>query len=145
MYYKTNRLLNLSAIILFSTLLFTSCKSKDSDKEADETTTTTETVVTTNTPADWTTYRESTEKAIAMNEERITTLKEKIKASKTPKLDEFRQKRIDALEERNAHLRTKLTDYKEVNITTASDWDQFKADVQKELDDMEKDIKDLDK
>lgn len=155
MYNQLNKTLYLSAIIfLLSASVFVACQSKQ--EKMDEATTeeankaiedakenSTETTVVTTTTTEWQTYRESANATITNNQERIKMLKEKIKTSNTPNLDKLRQKRIDELEDRNTALRGKIMEYKEddVTITLA----QFKADIQKELDDMEKALKELDK
>ncbi len=140
MYSQINRMLYVSAIIFFSSAwVFVGCTSKE-DKAKEETQETV--VVTTDSPSEWTVYRENAERTIAANEERIKTLKERIAKSNTPNLDKLRAKRIDELQEQNARLRARITEYKVDE--TKSDWEQFKADVQKELDDIEASLKDLD-
>lgn len=152
MYNQLNKTLYASAIVfLLSASLFVACKSSEEKAAAvdaevtTETTTTTETTpmtTTETTPSGWQPYKESAQASIVNNLERIKMLKEKIKASNTPNLDKLRQKRINELEDRNTALRAKIMDYKEDNVTT--NLEQFKADIQKELDDMEKALKELD-
>jgi hypothetical protein len=153
MYNQFNKTLFISAIVfLLSASLFVACKSAD-EKSADETaeTTTVPTDVTTEvtttttetTPSEWLPFKESATLTINNNQERIKALKEKIKKSNTPNLDKLRQKRIDALEDRNTALHTKIMDHKVENVTISQV--QFIAELQKELDEMEKELKELDK
>ena len=137
MYNQFNKTLFISAIVfLLSASLFVACKSAE-EKAAEETTTTTET-----TPSEWLPFKESATLTINNNQERIKALKEKIKKSNTPNLDKLRQKRIDALEDRNTALHTKIMDHKVENVTISQV--QFIAELQKELDEMEKELKELD-
>ena len=150
MYNQLNKTLYLSALIfLLSASVFVACQSKEekATEEANEVTeeakeNSTVTTVTTVT-SDWQPFKESAEKTITNNDERIKMLKEKIKKSNTPNLDKLRQKRINELEDRNTALRGKIMEYKEGDIKTTLA--QFKADIQKELDDMEVALKELDK
>ena len=145
MYNQFNKTLYASAIVfLLSASIFVACKSSEEKAAADDAGVTTETTTATTetTPSGWQPYKESAQASIVNNLERIKMLKEKIKASNTPNLDKLRQKRINELEDRNTALRAKIMDYKEDNVTT--NLEQFKADIQKELDDMEKALKELD-
>ncbi|MBK9793123.1 MAG: hypothetical protein IPP60_08475 [Sphingobacteriales bacterium] len=145
MYNQFNKTLYASAIVfLLSASIFVACKSSEEKAAADDAGVTTETTTATTetTPSGWQPYKESAQASIVNNLERIKVLKEKIKTSNTPNLDKLRQKRINELEDRNTALRAKIMDYKEDNVTT--NLEQFKADIQKELDDMEKALKELD-
>lgn len=140
MYNQINRVLYLGAIVtLLSTSLFVSCQNKT--EKQDEVTV--ETVETTPPKSDWQMFREDAEKSIANNDERIKELREKIRKSDTPNLDKLRQKRIDALQEENTNLRSKIVEYKvdEAN----SNWEQFKMEVKEELDKINKEFDDLNK
>jgi hypothetical protein len=53
-------------------------------------------------------------------------------------LDNMREKRIADLQERNTKLRAKLEDYKNDH----SDWAIFKAEVDQEMDALQKDLED---
>jgi hypothetical protein len=143
MYNQLNKTLYISAIVfLLSASVFVACKSKE-EKAIEETSEAiSEIPIETTTSSDWKSYKESANATIANNEARIQTLKEKIKASNTPNIDKLRQKRINELEDRNTALRAKIMEYKEENTTI--DLAQLKADIQKELDDLEKALKELD-
>lgn len=154
MYNQLNKTLYASAIVfLLSASLFVACKSSEEKAAADDAEVTTETTTTTTTettpstttetvPSRWQPYKESAQASIANNQERIKVLKEKIKTSNTPNLDKLRAKRINELEDRNTALRAKIMDYKEDGVVATLE--QFKADIQKELDDMEKALKEID-
>lgn len=144
MFNQLNKTLYISAIVfLFSASIFVACKSSEEKAAAENAEVITETTTTTETaPAGWQQYKESAEASITNNLERIKVLKEKIKASNTPNLDKLREKRINELEDRNEALRAKIMDYKDDNVVTTLE--QFKADVQKELDEIEKALKEMD-
>ena len=153
MYNQFNKTLYASAIVfLLSASLFVACKSSEEKAATESAEVTTETTTTTTeptpsattetVPSGWQPYKESAQASIANNQERIKVLKEKIKTSNTPDLDKLRAKRINELEDRNTALRAKIMDYKEDGV--AATLEQFKADIQKELDDMEKALKEID-
>ncbi len=152
MYNQVNKTLYISALVfLLSASLFVACKSAE-EKAAEESTTETTatadaatevtTVTTETTPSEWLPFKESATLTITNNKERIKVLKERIIKSNTPNLDKLRQKRIDALEDRNTALYTKIMDHKVENVTISQV--QFIAELQKELDEMEKELKELD-
>lgn len=154
MYNQLNKTLYISAIIfLLSASVFVACQSKQekmdeataeaTEAAANASENSTETTVVTTTTTEWQTYRESANATIENNQERIKTIREKIQKSNTPNLDKLREKRINELQDRNTALLAKIMEYKEDDVTvTLVD---FKADIQKELNDMEKALKELDK
>lgn len=142
MFKHINKTLYVGAIVmLLSASVFVACQSKQ-EKITEETKEAIDDIKTTPV-SDWQPFKAATEKSIANNEDQIKSLKEKIKKSNTPNLDKLRQTRINALEDRNTALRAKIMEYKEDDVKTSLA--QFKEDVQKQLDDMEKDLKELDK
>lgn len=146
MYYNLNRIFYSGAVIfLLASCVAISCQNKNEEAASDTEKTATEVKENaTNQPkSEWTVFHEAIERNITANEERIKTLKENIRKPGTPNLDKLRAKRIDELQERNAALRARLGEYKEG--VSKTDYEKFKADVQKQLDEMEKELKDLDK
>ena len=140
MYNQINKVLYLGAIIaLLSTSLFVSCQSK-TDKQNEEVT---EQTTSESKTSDWTMFKDGAEKTIASNDERIKVLKEKINKPGTPNLDKLRQNRIDALQEENTNLRSKILEYKADEAN--SDWQKFKLDVQQQLDKISQEFDDLNK
>lgn len=87
------------------------------------------------TVEEWNSYRAGIDARIQANNERIADLKQKIKQPGKV-LDNNRQKRIDELEARNAKLKQQLADYK----VEAGGWVTFKADIDRELDEISKSI-----
>lgn len=149
MYNQVNKTLYISVLVfLLSASLFVACKSAEESTTEESTTATADaatevtTVTTETTPSEWLPFKESATLTITNNKERIKVLKERIIKSNTPNLDKLRQKRIDALEDRNTALYTKIMDHKVENVTISQV--QFIAELQKELDEMEKELKELD-
>ncbi len=143
MYNQVNQTLYLGALIfLLSTSVFVACQSKEEKAIEEASEAISEINVETTTSSDWKSYKESANASIENNQERIKTLKERIKASNTPNLDKLREKRINELQDRNTALRAKIMEYKEED--TSINLAQLKADIQKELDDLEKALKELD-
>lgn len=144
MYNQVNKTLYLSAIIfLLSASVFVACKSKE-EKAIEETSEAISDIpIETTTSSDWKSYSGSANATIANNNERIKTLRERIKASNTPNIDKLREKRINELQDRNTALRTKIMEYKADDTTI--DLAKLRADIQKELDDLEAALKELDK
>jgi len=89
------------------------------------------------TADEWKAYKRDIELRIDQNNGRIQELKMKVKKPGQV-LDNMREKKIKDLEDRNARLRAKLDDYKNDH----SDWAVFKAEVDKEVDDLQKDLDD---
>ena len=90
---------------------------------------------TTGTEADWTAYRKDVEVRIARNNDSIQDLKIKMKKPGVA-LDNMRERRIDELQERNAKLKAQLASYK----YNSSDWVTYKSELDKELDQLSKDL-----
>lgn len=143
MYNQLNKTLYISAIIfLLSASAFVACQSKEEKAVEEAAEAISEINVETNTSSDWKSYKESADATITNNQERIKTLRERIQKSNTPNLDKLREKRINELQDRNTVLRAKVIEYKEED--TSINLAQLKADIQKELDDLEKALKELD-
>lgn len=142
MYNQFNKTLYASAIVfLLSVSLFVACNSKAENAEE-----TTELAVETETAmpsSEWQQFKEIAEKTITNNDERIKELRGKISKSATPNLDKLRQNRIEALQEQNTNLRSKIVEYKVDEAT--SNWEEFKAEVKEELDKISKEFDDLNK
>lgn len=138
---QVNRIAYLSAIVLLlSAALFVGCESKQ-DKNAEEATESATTIEIKQSP-DWQAFKTGTSTSITNNDERIKALREKIKASNTPNIDKLREKRINELQDRNTALRARLMEYKDENDVTSLE--QFMAEVRQQLDEMEKELKELD-
>lgn len=144
MIYYFNKIAYVSAILfLLCASFFIGCESKKEASE-DNMETTKETVLVSDMPAsEWKEYKADAEKSISNNDERIKELKAKIKKPGTPNLDKLREKQINELQSRNTALRSRIMEFKEDEAH--SNWQQFKMDVQKELDEMQKSIDDLSK
>jgi septal ring factor EnvC (AmiA/AmiB activator) len=90
------------------------------------------------TPEQWAQFKSETEIKIKENEIRIAELKVKImKSGET--LDKMRQKKIDALEEKNNELKNDLRDYERNN----SDWETFKREFNSDMEELGQDFKDF--
>ncbi|MDB5284846.1 MAG: hypothetical protein JWO06_3921 [Bacteroidota bacterium] len=86
-------------------------------------------------------YRAEEEQKITANETRITELRTKInKPGKAP-LDDWRKKRIDELEQKNAELRSRLYGYEKER----SDWEAFKSKFNSDMDKLGDDFRDFGK
>lgn len=145
MTYNFNKLAYVSAILfLLCASFLIGCESKKEEAAEDNIENTKETVfVADKSSSEWVEYKSSAEKSIANNDERIKELKVKIKKPGMPNMDKLREKQINELESRNAALRARIIEFKEDE--THSNWHQFKLEVQKELDEMQKSIDDLSK
>lgn len=88
--------------------------------------------------AEWQTYKEQANKTIADNEVRIAELKTAMKKpGKT--FDAAYAKSIDALEEKNTSLKTKISDYE----NNQPDWESFKREFDSDMTGLGKALKDL--
>lgn len=133
------------AIAIFITgFMFTSCKS-NTDKEADAvenledaTEDLNNSVITKANDAEWQTYKAAAGKAIADNEIHIAELKNAIKKPGNT-FDAEYAKSIDALEDRNASLKTKITDYE----NNQTDWESFKREFDSDMTGLGQAFKDL--
>jgi hypothetical protein len=92
-----------------------------------------------NYQADINAYRIETANRIAANELAIANFNEKIANEKKEAKADY-LKKIAALEKRNADMKIKLAEYKEDGDDK---WKTFKAEFNKEMDDLGKSIKDL--
>jgi chromosome segregation ATPase len=90
------------------------------------------------TAEEWAAFKTEAEQKIEANEKRIAELKAKKKKSGKV-LDKVYEERIEALQERNRNLRTKITNYESNN----SDWDKFKEEFNRDMDELGKAIGDL--
>jgi len=138
-----------ASVVALSVLVFTACKSKEEkihDDAVDVVTEKYDSIAAENpaasTNTEWTSFKQNAETAISNNDERIRTLKEKIAKPGMPNLDKLRKQRIEDLEKQNDKLRTKIAEYKADEAN--ANWQQFKADVQQEIDKMNAELKDLD-
>ncbi len=87
---------------------------------------------------DWKTFKAETEKKIADNEERVTKLKvANNKSGKT--FDAVYEKRIDALEQKNRELRTRIDVYSK----SREGWESFKREWNHDMDELGQSLKDL--
>lgn len=140
------------AVVTFMTgLIFTGCKS-NSDKEADAVENlqdASDNLDAVNKDAEqdaikkandeeWQTYKEEANKTIADNEVRIAELKSAMKKpGKT--FDAAYAKSIDGLEEKNASLKTKISDYE----NNQTDWESFKREFSSDMTGLGDALKDL--
>ena len=157
--FQKNNLLTVSkksffilTIVTFITgCMFTGCKS-NSDKEADAienvqdaaenldavTDDVNRDAITKANDAEWQTYKEEANKTIADNVARIAELKSAMKKpGKT--FDAVYAKSIDALEERNTSLKTKISDYE----NNQTDWESFKREFDSDMTGLGEAFKDL--
>lgn len=131
--------------------VFTSCKSNtDKEEEAFENVQDAEQnlenvtedinndAITKANDAEWQTYKAEANKTIAENEKRIAELK---KALKKPgnTFDATYEKNIDALEDKNASLKTKISDYE----NNQTDWASFKREFNSDMNELGAALKDL--
>jgi chromosome segregation ATPase len=87
---------------------------------------------------EWVVFKSEAERKIQENEKRINDLRAKLtKPGKM--LDGIYKQRIEAIELKNAELRAKISSYE----STQSDWENFKADFNRELDAVGKSISDF--
>jgi chromosome segregation ATPase len=84
---------------------------------------------------EWVTLKSSAQERINNNEARIAEIREKLKTSgKT--MDALRTKRIETLEQRNRDIRSRIDSYDR----NPSDWETFKAEFNRELDELSKSV-----
>lgn len=83
-----------------------------------------------NAQSAWQIFKSEAEAKIAVNERTIADYKARMTAT-NGKLNAKYDKKIDALEKKNAELKTKLLAYKEDSKT---DWEQFKNEMNTDLD-----------
>ncbi|RPI72643.1 MAG: peptidase M23 [Ignavibacteriales bacterium] len=90
------------------------------------------------TAEEWQLFKSESEEKISDNEKRIAELKVKMKKPGKV-LDAQYEKRIDALEQKNRELRTKLENYEK----SQSDWETFKREFNHDMDEIGQAFKDL--
>jgi TolA-binding protein len=141
----------IAIVFLLTASVFVGCeskmdKAKDSIDEAQEAVAAmpNDTMIVSSQPsAEWIAFKASTEKSISNNNEKIMSLRAKIKQPGMTNMDKLRNNRIDALEENNTALRTKLMQYKDDDIRV--NYILIKSDIQKKLDTLEKALNNFDK
>lgn len=152
MYNQVNKMAYVIAIVfLLTASVFVGCeskmdKAKDSIDEAQEAVAAmpNDTMIVTSQPStEWIAFKASTEKSISNNNEKIMSLRAKIKQTGMTNMDKLRNNRIDALEENNTALRTKLMQYKDDDIRV--NYILIKSDIQKKLDTLEQALNNFDK
>jgi len=84
-------------------------------------------------------YKKHLKEAIDANTQLIVDIKKGIKNG-TGKIKSIYKKEAEELEKKNEELKKKVDDYKEEG---ARKWEQFKSQVEKEMDTLEKGIKNL--
>ena len=141
----------LTAVVFIAGITFTGCKS-NSDKEADAVENlkdASDNLDAVNEDAEqdaikkandeeWQTYKEEANKTISDNEVRIAELKSAMKKpGKT--FDAAYAKSIDALEEKNTSLKTKISDYE----NNQTDWESFKREFSSDMTGLGEALKDL--
>jgi septal ring factor EnvC (AmiA/AmiB activator) len=88
---------------------------------------------------EWRTLKDNTQATINENEIRIAELKVKMK--KTGKdIDSLYAKKIDALEQKNKDIKTRIETYKE---DKNSDWESFKREYNHDMEELGKALKDI--
>ena len=131
--------------------VFTSCKS-NTDKEEDAienvqdakqnledvTEDINNDVITKANDAEWQTYKAEANMTIAENEVRITALKKAMNKAGTT-FDATYKKNIETLEDRNAALKTKISDYE----NNQTDWASFKREFNSDMTEIGDALKDL--
>jgi chromosome segregation ATPase len=88
--------------------------------------------------AEWNTYRNATEAKITANADRIAELRIK-KAKPGKALDPLYAAKIDALQTRNADLKTRLDNYE----NEQSDWESFKREFDNDMNELGTAFEDL--
>ncbi|MFZ4549860.1 MAG: hypothetical protein ACOYN4_20595 [Bacteroidales bacterium] len=91
------------------------------------------------TAEEWKAFKDESELKIRDNEIRIAELKTKIKKS-GKELDAVYEKNIDALEQQNKAMKTRIDVY-EKDFT--SDWESFKREFNHDMDELGNALKDL--
>ena len=138
-------------LALVAGTVFTSCKN-NSEKEADAVENVQEAnadlnkvkddvnkdVMTKANDAEWQEYKAEANKTIAENETRIAELQTAMKKpGKT--FDDNYKKSIESLVQKNASLKTRISDYE----NNQTDWDTFKREVDSDMEGLGKAFKDL--
>jgi septal ring factor EnvC (AmiA/AmiB activator) len=133
----------LSMAMLMAGTTFTACqtpaqKEAAEQKKADEEQAAIEATRQDINSKEWLTLKASAQERISNNETRIAEIRAKLKTSgKT--MDALRTKRIETLEQRNRDIRSRMDSYD----SNPSDWETFKAEFNRELDDLSKSVDDF--
>ena len=90
------------------------------------------------TAEEWKVFKSDSEVKIKENETRIAEIKAKM-MKPGHALDSMKQRRINALEEKNINLRTKVDAYEK----NQSDWESFKREYNHDMDEIGNSFKDL--
>lgn len=91
------------------------------------------------TDEEWRNFKSETEVKIKENETRLVELRAKVKKPGGGVVDTVRVNRITNLEQKNAELRSKMNRYE----TEKSDWESFKREFNRDMDELGKSIKDF--
>jgi len=89
--------------------------------------------------ADLAAYKKETNDRIAVNDELVATLKQKMGTLKKEEKDSY-QKRVTELELRNRKMHTKIKEYKGEG---RENWDNFKREFGRDMEELGKAFKDL--
>lgn len=88
---------------------------------------------------EWRTLKNNTQATITENEIRIAELKVKMKKTGN-EIDSLYAKKIEALEQKNKHIKTRIETYKEDNN---SNWESFKREYNHDMEELGKALKDI--
>jgi len=91
------------------------------------------------TEQEWQAFKDSTNATIAQNEIRIAEMKADLK-KRGKSIDEAYAKKIEDLEEKNREIKSKVEMYKN---DTSSDWESFKEEYNRDMDELGKAFKNL--
>jgi type II secretory pathway component HofQ len=89
--------------------------------------------------ADWQKFKTESDQQIKVNEDRIDSLKDKIKKADTKATVKFK-KAVAELDQRNRDLKQKLEDYKDEG---EGKWEEFKTNFNQDMDSIGKTMTDL--
>lgn len=88
--------------------------------------------------SEWDAYHAKIQSRIAENELRIQEIQDKLKGNGGV-IDKARQSRIDGLRSKNEELKSKLSNWD----SDYSKWNEFKADVDKNIDELDASVRDF--
>jgi chromosome segregation ATPase len=89
--------------------------------------------------AEYPAFKSNAEEQLAANDKRIAVLRAKLAQPGKSPLDDARAQKIDALEKRNAELRSRLSGYE----NERSDWGAFKSQFNHDADNLSDAFKDF--
>lgn len=136
MNFKTNLLI---PACLFGMLSVTSCDNKsEAEKQRLDEQVEMEIDSIQMAKAEWDAYNSRIQSRIAENELRIQEIQDKLKGNGGV-IDKARQSRIDALRAKNDELKAKLSNWS----SDYSKWEEFKADVDKSVDELDASVRDF--